>query len=69
MGWIRRADSSWRCNVQVVQVERAGRGLSLQDDAGRLDLVGKAFKTTGEIADIDDLKKALASWILCFSLF
>lgn len=55
--------------MQVVQVERAGRGLSLQDDAGRLDLVGKAFKTTGEIADIDDLKKALASWILCFSLF
>jgi len=30
-----------------------------KDDAGRLDLVGKAFKTTGEIADIDDLKKAI----------
>ena len=37
-----------------------------QDGAGRLELVGNAFKITGEIADIDDLKKVLASRFLRF---
>ena len=41
--------------------------LLTQDGAGRLELVGNAFKITGEIADIDDLKKVhLASRFLRF---
>ena len=41
-------------------------GSLTQDDAGRLELDGNAFKITGEIADIDDLKKVLASRFLRF---
>ena len=58
--------------VSTSTYHTVGQGLSFdgsltQDGAGRLELVGNAFKITGEIADIDDLKKVLASRFLRFS--
>ena len=44
------------------------RLLTLQDDSGGFDFVGNAFKITGTVADIDDLKEALTSNIF-FGLF
>ena len=37
------------------------RLLTLQDGSGGFELVGNAFKITGAVADIDDLKKVLTS--------
>ena len=37
------------------------RLLTLQDDSGGFDFVSNAFKITGAVADIDDLKKVLTS--------
>ena len=33
------------------------RLLTLQDDSGGFEFAGNAFKITGAVADIDDLKK------------
>ena len=44
------------------------RLLTLQDDSGGFDFVSNAFKITGAVADIDDLKKVLTSNIYFFIL-
>ena len=44
------------------------RLLTLQDDSGGFDFVSNAFKITGAVADIDDLKKVLTSNIYFFHL-
>ena len=40
--------------------------LLTQDGAGGLELAGNAFKITGQVSDIDDLKEVLPSPILHF---
>ena len=45
------------------------RLLTLQDDNGGFELVGNAFKITGAVGDIDDLKKVQTSKGISFILF
>jgi hypothetical protein len=45
------------------------RLLTLQDDSGGFDFVGNAFKITGAVADIDDLKKVLTPNGISFILW
>ena len=44
------------------------RLLTLQDGSGGFEFVGNAFKITGAVADIDDLKKVLTSNGISFIL-
>ena len=58
--------------TQHMQVAHGWTGVEFawpftQDDAGRFELVGNAFEIAGEISNIDDLKKVLASRFLRFS--
>ena len=43
--------------------------LTLQDGKGGFEFAGNAFKVTGAVADIDDLKKVLTSNGISFILF
>ena len=45
------------------------RLLTLQDDNGGFELVGNAFKITGAVSTIDDLKKVQTSNVIFFILF
>ena len=45
------------------------RLLTLQDGSGGFEFVGNAFKITGAVADIDDLKKVLTSNGISFILW
>ena len=45
------------------------RLLTLQDGKGGFEFAGNAFKITGAVADIDDLKKVLTSNRISFILF
>ena len=44
------------------------RLLTLQDDKGGFKFVGNAFKLTGAVVDIDDLKEVLTSNRISFIL-
>ena len=57
--------------VSTSTYHTVGQGLSFdgsltQDGAGGLELAGNAFKITGQVSDIDDLKEVLPSPILHF---
>ena len=45
------------------------RLLTLQDGNGGCEFIGNAFKITGAVVDIDDLKKVLTSNRISFVLF
>ena len=45
------------------------RLLTLQDASGGFEFVGNAFKITGAVVDIDDLKKVLTSNGISFILW